>query len=282
MSESSNEIVSVFSNITLGDDGIWKSKDDHSVSYPKEGSEMCFEVENSSYWFRHRNECLTALMKRLPPPKGSLFCDVGGGNGFVSMAVQAAGFPVVLLEPSPVGAYNAKMRGVRNVVCATTDGSGLRNGSLGAVGAFDVIEHIENDEIFVKGLADALNKGGMFYATVPAWQSLWSEEDEWAGHFRRYRLPGFNALFEKAGLEILYSSYIFSMLPVPIWALRTLPNLFGVKRKQDPRQMVKDHGSGSAITRNLMGASLRPEIAMVRKLHKIPFGSSCFVACRKG
>ena len=40
-------------------------------------------------------------MRRFPPP-GTVF-DVGGGNGFVTLAIQNAGMDAVLVEPGPEG-----------------------------------------------------------------------------------------------------------------------------------------------------------------------------------
>ena len=40
-------------------DGIYYSKKNDSISYPDEGNEMCFKIEDSSFWFKHRNKCIS-------------------------------------------------------------------------------------------------------------------------------------------------------------------------------------------------------------------------------
>ena len=47
-------------------DGIWHARASSTVSYPKEGNDVCFQVEDSSYWFAHRNECIRAIMGHFP------------------------------------------------------------------------------------------------------------------------------------------------------------------------------------------------------------------------
>jgi hypothetical protein len=55
--------------------------------YPDEGNEACFQIEDQSFWFRHRNDCIRELAQNLPPKwKGPIF-DGGGGNGFLTWNV---------------------------------------------------------------------------------------------------------------------------------------------------------------------------------------------------
>ena len=67
--------------------------------YPDQGNAFCFQVEDHSFWFQHRNACILAVMSRLPP--GGVLFAIGGGNGFVARALVAAGLPAVVVEPGP-------------------------------------------------------------------------------------------------------------------------------------------------------------------------------------
>src|SRR5260221_290852 len=84
-------------NIELGQDGLWEARTVSDVSYPECGNELCFAIEESSFWFRHRNNCILEAIKSFPVP--GAFFDVGGGNGYVARALQNAGLEVVLVEP---------------------------------------------------------------------------------------------------------------------------------------------------------------------------------------
>jgi hypothetical protein len=134
-------------NIEFCPDGYWRSIQSDSVSYPAWGNEACFAVEESSFWFRHRNDCILKAIETFPP--GAAFFDVGGGNGFVAKAIEDSGVDVVLIEPGLAGVRNALKRGVRHVVCGTLGQAGFLDRIIPSVGLFDVIEHIENDGEFL-------------------------------------------------------------------------------------------------------------------------------------
>lgn len=57
-------------------------------------------------------------------------------------------------------------------------------GEFDVIGAFDVLEHIEEDERVLGQLNAALRSGGGIIATVPQHQWLWSEMDTVSGHRR--------------------------------------------------------------------------------------------------
>src|ERR1700693_1226403 len=81
----------------LGSDGIWRDSAIDAVSYPAEGNEASFRLEENSFWFRHRIKVILSLVRMFPPD--DVFFDVGGGNGFVSKALQDDGIRTVLVEP---------------------------------------------------------------------------------------------------------------------------------------------------------------------------------------
>jgi hypothetical protein len=62
------------------------------------GNEACYQIEESSFWFKHRNACIEAAVKCHPPRSGGPIFDVGGGNGFVARGLMRAGFETVFLN----------------------------------------------------------------------------------------------------------------------------------------------------------------------------------------
>ena len=143
------QISKISTECRLDSDGIWYAGSDEAVSYPSDGHDACAQIEDSSFWFKHRNACIIAAVQTHPPAVGDTIFDIGGGNGFVSLGLMKAGFEVAVVEPGAAGALNARKRGIPTVVCATTSAAGFVRSSLGAVGLFDVIEHIERDVQFL-------------------------------------------------------------------------------------------------------------------------------------
>ena len=263
-------------------DGIYYADSSEKISYPDEGNDQSFEIEDNSFWFRHRNNCITEMISNYPPTGNVPIFDIGGGNGFVAKGLMNAGWETVVVEPGPSGARNAKKRGLPNVICATTNTAKFKSGTLPAVGVFDVVEHIEDDVGFLNHLWDLLVPGGMLYVTVPAYQALWSHEDADGGHFRRYRLNNLNKKFSKSGFQLSYSTYIFSFLPFIIFLLRTLPfRLNLVRADQSITSVRKDHSSPNGLYGRVLKAIMTWELSRIRKNRSILLGGSCMVTAKK-
>lgn len=275
------DIPSISTELKLGDDGIWYSRETQDIFYPLDGNESCFAIEDSSFWFHHRNNCILSIVKSYPPIDNETIFDLGGGNGFVSLDLAKAGFDVVLVEPGKVGATNAKKRGLKNVICATTESAKIKQNSFPAVGLFDVIEHIDEDVSFLQSIRRLMKTNGYLYATVPSFQFLWSEEDVFAGHFRRYNLENMHKMFNSSGFEVVFASYIFRFLPIPIFLLRTLPYKIGLsKKKRKPKNIARDHTMKGGLTSHVLNAILRSEVDNLNKRKSMRFGGSCLVVAK--
>jgi hypothetical protein len=85
-------IAAIAPDLRLAEDGIWYSAETRPVSYPSDGNDACFALEDVSFWFAHRNDCIVAAARKFPPPPGEAIFDLGGGNGFVARGLLDAGF----------------------------------------------------------------------------------------------------------------------------------------------------------------------------------------------
>jgi SAM-dependent methyltransferase len=260
--------------------GIWVSRPMTEVSYPQDGNDACFQVEDHSYWFGHRNQCLVTVVKNHPP--AGLIYDLGGGNGFVTAAFESAGCGAVLLEPG-AGARNGRKRGVERIIQSTVDEAGLESGSMPAAGAFDVIEHIEEEDSFLSKIHEQLEPGGRFYITVPAYPALWSQEDCSAGHYRRYTARTLRRVLEQNGFQVEFVSYLFSWLIVPVFLFRTLPSRFRRSRTEGgtaASSVEVDH-TLPPILRWIVGLVHRVEKSRLTNQQVIPFGTSLVCVAKK-
>jgi SAM-dependent methyltransferase len=267
-------------NLELGPDGWWISRRMSDVSYPEDGNATCFAVEESSFWFEHRNHCILQALKSFPPP-GVLF-DVGGGNGFVAQAIQESGLGVVLVEPGPAGARNASRRGIGQVIRATLKDAGVLPESLPAVGLFDVVEHIGDDLGFLTHIHQLLIPGGRLYVTVPAYQWLWSGEDVSAGHERRYALPALRHLLDNAGFSIEFATYFFGFLPLPIFFRRVLPYRLGFAVERAAEAALRsDHQLRGPLIGRVLELLNRRELSKIAQQRSLLLGGSCMAVAQK-
>ena len=273
------DLAAITSNLQPGPDGLWHPRSRSAFDYPDEGNSFCFQVEDHSFWFQHRNACILDAVRRLPPA-GPIF-DIGGGNGFVARALVQAGYQAVVVEPGLTGARNAQARGLAPVVCAALDDAGFAPGTMPAAGLFDVLEHMADDSGVIEQLARLLPRGGRLYLTVPAYQWLWSTDDDLGGHHRRYSARRLRRVVEAGGFVAEYATQIFWPLPLPILLLRALPSRLGIRPKADVdaiRQELQPQGSAGV---KVLEALLAVEACWLRRGGRLPFGGSCLMVARR-
>lgn len=274
------DLAGIAGNLEQNSEGIWCCRSSSPVSYPQWGNHACFQVEDVSFWFQHRNACILEAMRQYPP-SGSVF-DIGGGNGFVAQAIQNAGIEVVLLEPGAAGTQNAKRRGIQNVVCARLEDAGFMPASMAAIGLFDVLEHIAEDGTFLPTLKNYLCPGGRVYLTVPAYQALWSHEDVDAGHFRRYSRQLLLARLQDSGFEVEFLTGFFRFLPPMILAGRAIPYRLGAAKAGGHAltKMRAQHEVRSALVSKPLVWLQRREVAQIRERREATFGGSWLAVAR--
>lgn len=273
------DIAGLTNNLSLDETGIWTAKQNEKISYPSDGNELCAEIEENSFWFKHRNEVIKTALQNFPP-SGAIF-DVGGGNGFVACALVESGFECVLVEPGITGSRIALQRGLKNVICATLSSSGFLPNSLHGVGLFDVLEHIEDDLSFLLNLHNLLSDDGKIYLTVPAYNLLWSNEDVNAGHFRRYNRKSLTKVFEGAGFQIKYVSYFFCFLPPAIFMLRTIPTFLGFRQELSSETAQNEHKAQTGLSGKIVDKINNWELSQIRKCKTLPIGASLLAVAQK-
>ena len=184
---------------------------------PAHFSELA-ELESHNFWFRTRNRLIVWALGRYFPGAARLL-EVGCGTGFVLSGIAAA-FPALEIAGSEVAAEGLEFA-ARRVPAARLIQMDARRipfrGEFDVAGAFDVIEHIEDDRAVLRALRDALTSGGGLLLTVPQHPFLWSEYDVHARHVRRYREDDLRAKLVEGGFEIVrMTSFVTLLLPLMI------------------------------------------------------------------
>jgi len=272
---------------TLTKSGYYKPNqtDQSAISYPEEGNADCFQMEKHSQWFQARNKTILWALNRFPF-KGD-FLDVGGGNGYQISFLQQSDFKdkkirSAMCEPGESGCINAANREVENVYCCFVEDFPFEEYHITGVGLFDVVEHIDDDVEFLKSIASRLPVGARIYITVPAKQSLWSLEDQYVGHFRRFNKKQSKRLVDATGLKSVYESYFFSYYYPLVWLLRVLPEKLGRKNDFATLKQKEDayHKQGK-LTKFLLNCLHNIELIFMRIGLKMPFGTSRLIVLEK-
>ena len=176
------------------------------------------ELDQRHWWYRARREVLAALIRRVVhPPKGAAILELGCGTGH-NLAMLGEFGDVDALELDEEARSLAEHRLGRKVMSSPLpELSEVRERHYDLVGAFDVIEHIDDDRAALGSIASRLKPGGKLVVTVPAHQWMWSAHDVVNHHKRRYSKRKLRALIESSPLQLDRIGYFNSLLfPVAI------------------------------------------------------------------
>lgn len=272
------DLAALAQNLAREEPGYWRAHGHEDLKFIESDPTDWLAIEESSFWYQHRNRLFTAIVDRLPP-EGTFF-EIGAGNAPVSFALQKAGYEVVAIEPTVRFAKNARQRGVREVVCSDLETARFIPGALGAVGMFDVLEHIRDDLDYLRQVRSLMPRGGLLYCAVPAWDFLWSREDEAIGHVRRYSLARLNDSIMRAGFSVCYQTYYFAALLLPILLLRAIPSRLGIRPPRSTASTRREHVLRPGLAATVVERWLAWELGHVQRGGACTYGASCFVVAR--
>lgn len=174
-------------------------------------------METGHFWFVPRNALPAGLAARYARCARRIL-EIGCGTGFV-LAELAHRFPDARLvgsELHPTGLRIARERLGMRAAFAQMDVRAIPTEAVfDLIGAFDVIEHIEEDEAALAAIHRALAPGGVAIIAVPQHPWLWSEADNVAHHARRYSRGEMNEELRRAGFDVVFSTS-YCALPLPL------------------------------------------------------------------
>ncbi|WP_028969814.1 class I SAM-dependent methyltransferase [Sphingomonas sp. URHD0057] len=176
------------------------------------------EVDERHWWYCARRDVLAALIRRLVrPPAASAILEIGCGTGHNFTMLGEFGH-VDALELDDEARAIAETRLGRGIMSAPLpELAGVPEGHYDMIGAFDVIEHIDDDRAAIASIAARLKPGGKFVMTVPAHQWMWSAHDRVNHHKRRYSKASLRKLIEASPLKLDRVGYFNSLLfPVAV------------------------------------------------------------------
>ena len=235
------------------------------------------KLEEKNFWFCARNQLILWALRTYYPGLRS-FLEIGCGTGFVISAVSKS-FPGAKLSGSEYleeGLTYARHR----VPLAEFTQMDARNipyeSQIDVIGAFDVLEHIKEDEVVLHQIFKALNPGGAVFITVPQHRWMWSAVDEYACHVRRYSATELHQKVSNTGFEILRSTSFISMLLPAMYLSR-----FFQRKKFD---MNIDDIAGlhiSPILNKIFECILWFELVLIRAGISLPVGGSRLLVARK-
>lgn len=233
-------------------------------------------LEENSFWFRSRNLLIQSALRDAAVSPDSFF-EIGCGTGFVLTGVGSA-FPQTRLVGSEIfveGLAHARRR-LPAAELVQVDARNLPyTEEFAAIGAFDVLEHIEEDEQVLAEMHRALRPGGTLVVSVPQHRWLWSPADDYAHHVRRYSRAELHEKVSDAGFEVVRDTSFVSLLLPLMLVSRTVDRL--LRRPYDPRREMQIRPGLNAV----LGHVMRLERWLIRRGVRFPVGGSRLVVARR-
>ena len=172
-------------------------------------------LEDTHWWYRERRHLLARALDGLRPGDA---LDIGAAGGGNTRVLRERGWRPVALEYAPEGAEVAHERGLLTLRADATR-LPIDDAALDLVVAFDILEHIEDDDLAVREVARILRPEGTFLVAVPADPRLWSAHDVAVDHVRRYTRETLSSVLHRGGFEVVDMTS-WNVLLRPVVALR--------------------------------------------------------------
>ena len=249
-------------------------------NYSPETFDKIYREEDKNFWFRSRNSIISSLVKKIIIEKEHVnFLEIGCGTGYVLKGLSQ--LRNIELQGSDLYLQGLKYARKRlpGIELIQVDAANIPfEKTFDVVGAFDVLEHIENDRKVMHQVNSALRQNGYFIISVPQHPFMWSYLDDMAFHKRRYTRKEIKHKLIESGFKITFiTSFIFLLFPMMMIS-RFL------KKKKSVRYDVNTQMAElklPQVINSLFYFIMKIEELLIRSGLSLPFGGSLIVVARK-
>jgi cyclopropane fatty-acyl-phospholipid synthase-like methyltransferase len=228
------------------------------------------------------------ILEYLAKCDGNKILEVGCGCGDLLHVLERRGYQGIGIDISEeaLAVASAGLSGQSITVALCTPGE-LKD-EFDVVVASEVLEHYQDDALFLRQLSERLREGGHLLLTVPAHMKDWGPNDDTCGHVRRYERADLFTLLNVAGFsEIVIYSYgvpIYNIMK-PIYDLAIRPES---DRLSAPMEKTAESGGmrlmkGSGVFFRFLfnDVTMYPLYLMQKLFYGTDLGKGYFVAARR-
>ena len=260
-------------------DNIWFFEKDYEESFEDHTAcaiDQLAKNVNHHFWFLARKRWVNSFVCKLLKP-GDNFLDVGTGGCDIAVEARNNGLEVTLSDIQVESLQRGNTLGFKNLVQFDLYKPIFADHFHG-VGAFDVIEHLDDDNAAVSNLIKMTAPGGYLFLTVPAFHTLWNNRDVMERHKRRYDKKSLEQLFKGKDVEILVHRYIFFSI-FPLLVLRALTSRIVPKKIFSSQDYAKQFAINRWINKFLDRVLMFEKTLFSNK--GAPFGGSLLIIAKK-
>lgn len=254
---------------------------EYNEDFQSEGFELLFKVEERNFWFRSRNRIIKHLFKKhLGIDKEKNILEIGCGTGFVLNGLsEFKNYKLTGAEIHLAGLKFARKR-LPDIEFIQVDATRMPfENQFDAIGAFDVLEHITEDELVMRNVHKALKPKGLFFVSVPQYKSMWSIVDDISFHKRRYSRKGLTSKIRNSGFSIEYAgSFVTALFPA-MYLSRVHKKYFGKEESVNLKnnfELELTPGINRAFEK-----IMKIDEFLIKSNLSLPFGGSLVMVARK-
>jgi len=180
-----------------------------------EAYEEMIELQEKHWWFIARREVIQSLIKlQMPHSPTANVLEIGCGvGGNVELLSKSGNYLGIDMHKAAIDYCSEKFPQF-NFKCARIEDIPLEFNSnkFDSIYILDVLEHLENEVEILKTVKSYLKESGKILVTVPAFEFLWSQHDNFVHHMRRYTKDSLRKILEESGYTVERLSYFNSLL----------------------------------------------------------------------
>lgn len=225
------------------------------------------------WWFKGACNLLDILLKKVSKERKNLkILDVGCGVGEDVKIIKKYGKVTALDNSIEALKLIPDDLVERKILVDAQNLPGYLYNKFDIIIIFEVLEHVEKDELVMYECYKALKKGGILILAVPAISRMYSTHDRALKHYRRYDKKDLLRKINKR-FKIEYIYYWNSILFLPIFAMRIL--------KKKSKKSGTDIVNLPKVIDNFLYNILKFENYLIKKNIHLLVGVSLVVIAKK-
>lgn len=253
----------------------WLDNEEELSGFGREDFIKLSKVEENNFWFKARNELLLWVLHKYFSSASTLL-EIGCGTGFVLSAIEKE-IPALKIKGGDIfkeGLSIADERLSRAELFQVDARSLPFDQEFDVVAAFDVIEHIEEDDEALGQMFQATKPGGGIILTVPQHPILWSAIDDFSFHRRRYTRKGIIDKIERYDYKIVRATSFVSLL-LPLMAVSRIKQK--MQKDFDPLTELNINKHLGSVLEKILGF----ERIFIKNGFSFPVGGSLLIVAKR-
>ena len=211
---------------------IFLNKKQQKQHFTRNSFKKLYQNEKSIFWFRVRNIIIVKIVLNYLPFQSRLI-ELGCGSGFVSKHLGKIGYQVERADLYSEGLKYCQKKDAGRAYYQFNPYDPLFLEEFYGICAFDVLEHVADDNLVLKNMHKSLSPGGLLFLIVPACKKLWFTIDKFAEHKRRYSTNESSEKIELTSFKALKLSYFIIFLFPFIVFSRMLSNFLLYRKPEN-------------------------------------------------